>query len=143
MGWAAAPARASLPVRERLGTVKPLDPPRRPGYLCGRRPQLGPCGPRPKLALCGPRPQYRAPAPRTLPAVPIAWVATGAAAGPTEWAAMTTTIDLPSHFNVAEHFLNLNLGGEREDHPYLICGDDRLTYRELYDVFVNARGPAS
>ena len=45
---------------------------------------------------------------------------------------MTTTIDLPSHFNVAEHFLNLNLGGEREDHPYLICGDDRLTYRELY-----------
>ena len=47
---------------------------------------------------------------------------------------MSTTIDLPSHFNVAEHFLNLNLGGEREDHPYLICGDDRLTYRELYEA---------
>lgn len=44
---------------------------------------------------------------------------------------MADPIELPHHFNVADHFLQINLQGERADRPYLRCGDETLTYREL------------
>jgi benzoate-CoA ligase len=44
---------------------------------------------------------------------------------------MNETIELPSEFNAAEHFLQWNLRGQNAEKTYLICGDQRLSYREL------------
>ena len=46
---------------------------------------------------------------------------------------MTTTIDLPAQFNIADYFINPNLEGARSGKTYLLCGDQRLTYRQLHE----------
>ena len=46
---------------------------------------------------------------------------------------MTATTDFPEHFNVADYFINPNLAGARGGKPYLLCGDQRLTYRQLHE----------
>ena len=44
---------------------------------------------------------------------------------------MSVQIELPTHFNAAAHFLNLNPGAGRADKTYLICGEARMSYGEV------------
>jgi len=44
---------------------------------------------------------------------------------------MTVDIELPSEFNAAEYFLQLNPKAGRAGKPYLLCGSERLTYAQL------------
>jgi benzoate-CoA ligase len=44
---------------------------------------------------------------------------------------MSNTLTLPEAFNVADYCIRPNLTPERRNRPYLICGDDTLTYGEL------------
>jgi benzoate-CoA ligase family protein len=42
------------------------------------------------------------------------------------------TLTLPDPFNVADYCILPNLSAKRRDRPYMICGDDTLSYGELH-----------
>ena len=45
---------------------------------------------------------------------------------------MTAEISFPDRFNVADYYILPNQTPERSKRPYLVCGDNRLTYGELH-----------
>ena len=45
---------------------------------------------------------------------------------------MSIELNLPADFNVADYCIELNLSKERSERPYLLCGDEALTYGELH-----------
>ncbi|MCH7477184.1 MAG: hypothetical protein IIA14_03670, partial [SAR324 cluster bacterium] len=45
---------------------------------------------------------------------------------------MTAEISFPDQFNVADYYILPNQTPERSKRPYLVCGDNRLTYGELH-----------
>ena len=45
---------------------------------------------------------------------------------------MTVQLDLPDRFNVADHYILPNLAPERAGRPYMLCGEETLTYGELH-----------
>ncbi len=46
---------------------------------------------------------------------------------------MSTDINLPERFNVADYYILPNLKPERAERPYMLCGDDVLTFRQLHE----------
>ncbi|MCZ6556998.1 MAG: benzoate-CoA ligase family protein [SAR324 cluster bacterium] len=46
---------------------------------------------------------------------------------------MSSEINLPSQFNVADYYILPNLTAEKAQRPYLLCGDEALTYRQLHE----------
>lgn len=50
-------------------------------------------------------------------------------------------IDLPREFNVATHFVDRHLGEGRSDKVAIECGEERVTYRQLFEQ-VNRTGNA-
>jgi benzoate-CoA ligase len=45
---------------------------------------------------------------------------------------MVTALNLPHPFNVADHCILPNLTSARRNRPYMLCGDDTLTYGDLH-----------
>ncbi|MCZ6556289.1 MAG: benzoate-CoA ligase family protein [SAR324 cluster bacterium] len=45
---------------------------------------------------------------------------------------MSSKIDLPQHFNIADYYILPKLPPERAERPYLLCGEESLSFSELH-----------